>query len=186
MFRAMEGVKGLAHGGGVNHEVVRPLDAARGFALGRGPVTYIENHDHTRLANSSRMPNANILLDATMLTATLRTRRVVGLDPEMEKMSEQETFDAGTLAPSCNFIYAFEKFRFFVSDDWMQVLSDDETGRVLDGSLNAVEQAQVECRCRFKFVGQAFLPRVSRSRHRNSAKTVEDPPRKSCQLQHDD
>jgi hypothetical protein len=90
--------------------------------------------------------HANIVLDDTAPTAAAGERKVVGTDASMLKMSEQETFDAGTLAPSRNFIYAFEKYRFFVSDTWTEVLSHDEAGRVVAGSIDAVEQAQIDCR----------------------------------------
>jgi hypothetical protein len=73
-------------------------------------------------------------------------RTVIPPDPAMPKMSEQEVFDAGTLSPSRNFIYDFEVFRFFVRDDWRLVLAHDADGNVLEGSIDQVEQAQIECR----------------------------------------
>jgi 1,4-alpha-glucan branching enzyme len=48
MFQAMGAV---AAGDRVGSGVMRPLDAGRDFGRGRGPVTYIENHDHARLVN---------------------------------------------------------------------------------------------------------------------------------------
>ena len=46
--------------------------------------------------------------------------------PEMEKMHHIDEWDSGTNAPSNNFIYDFNFFRYFVRDDWEEVLSHDE------------------------------------------------------------
>lgn len=44
-------VPGYAASGHVETPVVRVLDTARDFAEGKGPVTYVENHDHSTLTN---------------------------------------------------------------------------------------------------------------------------------------
>lgn len=49
--------------------------------------------------------------------------------------------DDGTNAPSSNFIYSFEYFRFFVCDRWTEVLSHDAGGRPLSGSVDALAEA---------------------------------------------
>jgi len=60
---------------------------------------------------------------------------------EMPKYHELERFDDGTNAPSSNFVYDFERLRFFVRDDWREVLSHSAEGDVLSGSPAAVARA---------------------------------------------
>ena len=49
--------------------------------------------------------------------------------------------DRGTRAPSHNFVYRFDRYRFFVSDRWREVLAHDEHGAVRSGSADAVGDA---------------------------------------------
>lgn len=56
-------------------------------------------------------------------------------DPDMPKMHIGEAFDGGTAAPSTNFIYDFESYRFFVRDAWREVLAHDEQGQVVRGEV---------------------------------------------------
>ena len=55
---------------------------------------------------------------------------------EMPKYHELESFDADTNAPSSNFIYDFEYFRFLVRPIWRDVLSHDAHGTVIDGDVS--------------------------------------------------
>ena len=55
---------------------------------------------------------------------------------EMPKYHELESWDADTNAPSSNFVYEFEYFRYFVHDAWEEVLSHDAAGRINSGSLD--------------------------------------------------
>lgn len=55
--------------------------------------------------------------------------------PNMPKYHVQDSWDAGTNAPSHNFIYDFDVFRYFVCDSWQQVLAHDAEGRVESGSV---------------------------------------------------
>jgi hypothetical protein len=57
------------------------------------------------------------------------------------KYHQQDGWDAGTNAPSSNFIYAFEVFRYFVCDDWQEVLAHDAAGRVQSGSIDLLAGA---------------------------------------------
>ncbi|MFN0020921.1 MAG: hypothetical protein ACKVP0_21890 [Pirellulaceae bacterium] len=59
----------------------------------------------------------------------------------MPKYHEQDRWDDGTNAPSSNFIYDFETLRYFVRDDWRQVLHHGADGQVLSGSLDEVAAA---------------------------------------------
>jgi hypothetical protein len=57
-------------------------------------------------------------------------------DLAMPKMQVLGAADEDTNAPSHHFVYAFDYFGFFVCDRWREVLSHDEKGRVLSGSLD--------------------------------------------------
>lgn len=61
-----------------------------------------------------------------------------------ENMPKYEMFnqsDARTRAPSSNFMYHFGQFRFFVRDDWREVLAHDSNGEVVSGSLRELSEA---------------------------------------------
>ncbi len=62
---------------------------------------------------------------------------------DMPKMGPQEFFDVGTSGPSRNFVYDMETYRYFVRDDWEEILAHDAAGRVTVGSFDALEAAQM-------------------------------------------
>ena len=62
---------------------------------------------------------------------------------DMPKMGPQEYFDLGTSGPSRNFVYDMETYRYFVRDDWEEILAHDADGRVTAGSFDALEAAQI-------------------------------------------
>jgi hypothetical protein len=55
--------------------------------------------------------------------------------PDMPKYHTLDSWDDDTNAPSHNFIYDFEVFRYNVRDDWREVLGHDDAGKVLSGSV---------------------------------------------------
>ncbi|MCX6993916.1 MAG: hypothetical protein NT011_12350 [Kiritimatiellaeota bacterium] len=59
----------------------------------------------------------------------------------MPKYHQQDAFDSDTNAPSSNFVYDFERYRFLVRDDWQEVLSVSSDGKPCSGSLVALVQA---------------------------------------------
>ena len=59
----------------------------------------------------------------------------------MNKYHQHDNWDAETNAPSSNFIYDFEVYRFYVRDDWREVLSHTENGTVVSGSVEALADA---------------------------------------------
>jgi len=63
--------------------------------------------------------------------------------PGMARMSPEDAHDLGTLAPSRNFVYDMEVYRFIVRDDWQEILAHDADGTVTSGSLDALEAAQI-------------------------------------------
>lgn len=57
------------------------------------------------------------------------------------KYHQQDGWDAGTNAPSSNFVYDFEVFRYYVCDDWTELLAHDEAGNVRSGSIDELAAA---------------------------------------------
>ncbi|MEZ6047085.1 MAG: hypothetical protein R3C11_16190 [Planctomycetaceae bacterium] len=60
---------------------------------------------------------------------------------DMPRYHQQDNWDAGTRGPSHNFIYDFDEYRFYVRDDWQELLHHSETGEVLGGSLEELMDA---------------------------------------------
>ena len=83
-----------------------------------------------------------ILDDMSTVAAQPGTRQLRKPPPDMPKMSIEEIFDAGTTAPSRNFIYDMEVYRFWVRDEWTEILAHDSEGNITAGDFEAVQQAQ--------------------------------------------
>jgi hypothetical protein len=62
---------------------------------------------------------------------------------DMPKYLQHDAWDAGTNAPSSNFTYLFERFRYFVRDEWREVYSNDADGIVTGGALDELAKAFV-------------------------------------------
>ncbi len=60
---------------------------------------------------------------------------------DMPRYHELESWDAGTNAPSSNFIYDFAYFHYYVRDQWEQVLSHAADGSIVSGSVEALADA---------------------------------------------
>ncbi len=65
---------------------------------------------------------------------------------DMPKYHQQDNWDVGTNAPSSNFIYDFDVYRYLVCDDWEEVFSHTAEGAVASGSLESLCQAFAEGR----------------------------------------
>ena len=52
-----------------------------------------------------------------------------------------DNWDTDTNSPSENFIWYFEEFRYFVRDDWQEVLSHETDGTVISGSVDNLTEA---------------------------------------------
>jgi len=59
----------------------------------------------------------------------------------MPKYTTFSEFDRYTNAPSQNFIYHFDEYRFFVSDDWTEIYAHDENGKITAGDFGEFIQA---------------------------------------------
>jgi len=86
---------------------------------------------------------ANLVLGALPAAAAPDQRTLLPTPPDMPKMGIQEFFDLGTTGPSRNFVYDMEVYRFFVRDEWQEILAHDADGHVTSGSFAALEDAQV-------------------------------------------
>lgn len=69
-----------------------------------------------------------------------------GLSPvndhgDMPRYHELDNWDALTSAPSSNFIYDFDHYRFLVREDWTEALHHDADGNVLSGSAAGLVEA---------------------------------------------
>ncbi len=70
-------------------------------------------------------------------------------EPDYSAMARyhlEQTHDAGTNAPSHNFVYDFDVFRFYVADVWEEVLSHSAEGEVASGSIDRLAEAFVRGR----------------------------------------
>ena len=59
----------------------------------------------------------------------------------MPKYHIIDKWDEDTSAPSSNFIYDFEVFRYLVNDSWQEAISHDASGNVRSGSLKDLTDA---------------------------------------------
>jgi len=60
---------------------------------------------------------------------------------QMPRYHELDRWDDATNAPSSNFIYDFETLRYFVREDWREVLHHQSDGTVLSGSIDDLADA---------------------------------------------
>ncbi len=60
---------------------------------------------------------------------------------DMPKYHQLDCCDADSNAPSSNFVYDFEVYRFWVRNDWQEVFAHAADGRTLSGSLDALIEA---------------------------------------------
>lgn len=59
----------------------------------------------------------------------------------MPRYHQFDAWDGGTNAPSSNFIYDFDSYRFLVNDRWTEVLAHDAEGQPVSGSVEALADA---------------------------------------------
>ena len=65
---------------------------------------------------------------------------------DMPKYHQHDSWDEQTNAPSSNFVYDFDVYRYCVYDAWQEVLSNDADGAVQSGSLQTLVEAFSEGR----------------------------------------
>lgn len=85
---------------------------------------------------------ANVLLDDSPALPAGKFDEIPA-PADMPKMSRMTVHDGDTTGPGRNFIYDMEVYRFFVCDEWEEVLAYDAEGRVTAGSPEQLEAAQI-------------------------------------------
>jgi hypothetical protein len=60
---------------------------------------------------------------------------------DMPRYHQQDGWDAGTNAPSSNFVYDFDSYQFWTNDRWQELLSHTADGSVISGSVAALADA---------------------------------------------
>ena len=59
----------------------------------------------------------------------------------MPRYHQLDNWDKGTNAPSSNFVYDFDEYRFLVNDRWKEVLAHTDNGTVERGSISELSDA---------------------------------------------
>lgn len=111
----------------------QPIDVPNGFGPRPSMSFFLYNQDGEQAI-------ARPYLDGGPVTGRM------GLAPcddrsDMPKYHQHDNWDAGTNAPSWNFVYDFERYIFFVCDQWREVLSHDEGGAIISGSIESLSEA---------------------------------------------
>jgi hypothetical protein len=117
----------------------QPLEPSTGFNGTQPKMSFfLYNMD-------GRQACAQIVLDNSP-AAPPGNNAIEPVPPQMPKLRDTTAFDLGSHAPSRNFIYDMEIYRYFVCDNWTPILSHDEHGNVLSGSPDAIGEAQSQGR----------------------------------------
>lgn len=117
-----------------------PIEPPNGFGPRASMSFFLYNED-------GRQAIARPYLDGAHLDgASLAESPNLGPSPpedfsDMPKYHQFDRFDAESNAPSSNFVYDFEVYRFWVRDEWEEVLSHHDDGTVRSGSLDALVEA---------------------------------------------
>lgn len=111
----------------------QPISLPDGFGPRPSMSFFLYNQD-------GRQAIARPYLDGGPITDTPGPAPLGGYE-DMPKYHQFDNWDAGTNAPSHNFVYDFERYRFIVCDQWQELLAHDADGRVVSGSLEAFTEA---------------------------------------------
>jgi hypothetical protein len=111
----------------------QPVDLPEGFGPRPSMSFFLYNQD-------GQQAIARPYLDGAPASATFGP---APLDDhsDMPRYHQHDSWDASTNAPSSNFIYDFDIYRFLVNDRWQEVLSHAADGTVLAGSPAALTEA---------------------------------------------
>lgn len=113
----------------------QPIDLPDGFGPRPSMSFFMYNQN-------GQQAIARPFLDAGPILGTVGPSRLND-HSKMPKYHELDSWDVGTNAPSSNFIYDFDVFRYWVWDGWEEVLSHAADGTVVWGSVNALAEAFV-------------------------------------------
>jgi len=80
-------------------------------------------------------------LDGKPTTGSLGPAELDEAFATMPKYRQSDNWDAGTNAPSHNFVYDFDVYHFYVRDDWREILAHSADGQVVAGSVESLVDA---------------------------------------------
>ena len=111
----------------------QPVDLLSGFGPRPSMSFFLYNQDGRQAIARPHMDGPPVAGDLGVSPTEDHT--------SMPKYHELDSWDAGTNAPSTNFVYDFDVYRFWVRDDWREVLSHRHTGEVEAGSVDSLADA---------------------------------------------
>lgn len=111
----------------------QPIELPAGFGPRPSLSFFLYNQDGTQAI-------ARPYLDGRQATGPLGAS---SLDDHsaMPKYHQYDAWDQGTNAPSSNFCYEFETYRYLVCDDWQETYAHTADGEAVVGSLDALVDA---------------------------------------------
>lgn len=110
-----------------------PIDPPHGFGPRASMSFFLYNEDGSQAI-------ARPFLDGAPKLGDLGPAPVLD-HAEMPKYLEKSRWDDSTNAPSSNFYYAFERFRFFTNRTWREVYAHEANGQSRRGSLSDLTDA---------------------------------------------
>lgn len=110
-----------------------PVQLPEGFGPRPSMSFFLYNQDGTQAI-------ARPYLDGQQPTGSIGPAPLDDLS-DMPKYHQHDNWDAGTNAPSHNFVYDFDSYRFLVNDRWREVLAHDHTGQTISGSVAELADA---------------------------------------------
>lgn len=111
----------------------QPIELPTGFGPRPSMSFFLYNQDGTQGI-------ARPFLDGQLATGS-KGPAVARPPADMPKYHVENAWDAETNAPSHNFVYDFDVFRFCVRDNWQELLHHTSDGTVLSGSLDDLIEA---------------------------------------------
>ena len=111
----------------------QPITLPNSFGLRPSMSFFLYNQD-------GRQAIARPYLNGSIQKNKINSSRIDDSN-EMPKYHKIDTWDTDTNAPSSNFIYDFDVFRYWVRNDWQEVLSHKSNGAVVSGSVDALADA---------------------------------------------
>ena len=111
----------------------QPIELPVGFGPRPSMSFFLYNQDGTQAI-------ARPFLDGAIAHGSRGPSPVTPPD-NMPRYHQFDRWDEGTNAPSHNFVYDFDHYRFQVSDTWREVLTHSSTGEVISGSIDDLVDA---------------------------------------------
>lgn len=111
----------------------QPVELPTGFGPRPSMSFFLYNQDGTQAI-------ARPYLDGIITDGTARVRSSKVIE-NMSKYHLHEHWDIETNAPSTNFTYDFDVFKYYVCDSWEEILHHDSDGTVLSGSVESLASA---------------------------------------------